>query len=169
MIEHTLGDSAFLLRLPAAILGTVAVLFIWRIAHQLGFEAKTAFVVGLIAAVFPRFLYYSQEARMYPLLLCAVMGTIWAALGSRWLLFAVFGLIVVYSHNLGLIYIGLLGGMVLLLRFPRQWPINIAEAFRALRAPLLALVAIAVGWLPWAPTAFYQISAVKKGFWVDPL
>ena len=170
LVEHTLGNSEFLLRLPAAVFGTGAVLLLWRIAGQLGFEPRTALVAGLIAAVFPGILYYSQEARMYTLLMCATLGAIWAILSNRWAWFALCGVAIVYSHNLGLLYVGVLGSAVLLLRLPRPWlPMHPALLWKAWRGPLLALIVIGLCWLPWLPSFLEQARGVKNGFWLSSL
>src|SRR5678809_1398424 len=57
---RTFGSSPFALRLPSAILGVLIVLMIWRLAGLIGFERKTALLAGLLAAVLPGAVYYSQ-------------------------------------------------------------------------------------------------------------
>ena len=169
LIEHTLGNSEWLLRLPSALLGTGAVLLLWRIALQLGFSRRVALLAGLIAAILPGTLYYSQEARMYALLLCAVLGVVWALLGRRWQWFTLAGIVVVYSHNLGLMYMAVIGLAALLLTFPKVRPLTVAALWKAWRPPVVAGAIILLAWLPWAPSLLTQLHSLRSDAIFQPL
>src|SRR5262249_17597596 len=81
------GSSEFALRLPSAVLGVLAVLLIYRIALACKFEPKTAYLAGFLAAILPSAVYYSQDARMYPLLAVCVLLMVNAAILEGWLVF----------------------------------------------------------------------------------
>jgi len=155
------GDSEFAVRLPAALLGCFAVWLVWRLALSMGMARRTAFVAGILAAVMPGLLYYSQDARMYPLLVCAVLVAALAALNDAWPVFAVAGIVAVYTHNLGWVYIGLIFVASMAFR-PRKW-------VGGFRGPIYAWIAIGLVYLPWAPTLWYQVTQVGAGYWVQPL
>ena len=168
---RVIGSSEWALRLPAAILGTIAVLLIWQIARQFKFEPRTAFVVGIIAAVLPGTLYYSQEARMYALLLCLILGALLAAMREKWLWFGLCCLAAVYTHTLAVIYVAVLGSTILLLRLFEKVDKKrtLADRWRAIRWPVATLVLVVVCWLPWVSTILQRATLVGKSFWVPPL
>ena len=157
---HIFGTSEFALRLPDAILGVVAVVLVWHIALAVGFQRRVAFVAGLLAAVLPAAIYYSQDARMYPLLAVAVLLTTWSAIKGRWALFWLSGTVAVYTQNLGVLYVTALGIAVLLLRW-RDW--------RSAVRPMLALVGIVAAWLPWSVVMIHQMQQMSQGFWLQPM
>ena len=61
------GRSPLAVRFLSVILGTVTVALLWRLAAWC-FDRRTGMVVGLLAAVNPFHVAYSQETRMYALL-----------------------------------------------------------------------------------------------------
>jgi 4-amino-4-deoxy-L-arabinose transferase-like glycosyltransferase len=155
-----LGSSEFALRLPSAILGVVGVLLVYRLALDLKFERSTAFLAGLFAAILPAALYYSQDARMYPLLAVFVLLATIAAIREWWLLMAVACVGVVYTQNLGLFYVAALG-IALVLTRGRVW--------RRMVKPVLALASVAAAWLPWGAVLLGQAKVMGSGFWLEPL
>jgi 4-amino-4-deoxy-L-arabinose transferase-like glycosyltransferase len=174
LMAHTLGSSEWSLRLPSVVFGSIAVFLLWQIARRVGFDPRTAFVAGILAAIMPGTLYYSQEARMYALFLCAVMGAILAALDERWLWFALCCLVAVYSQNLAVIYIAALGSVVLLVRLvplvrlpKRSTSVMLIDLFRAVRGPFLALVVVVAIWLPWAPIVVERAATFNQSFWLQ--
>lgn len=177
-----IGDSQYALRLPAAILGLIAVWLTWRLALALRFDRPTAFLAGVLAAIMPGLLYYSQDARMYPLLTCAVLLAALAAVRGSWPIFAVAGIVAVYSQNLGWFYILLIGlvfaayQLALVVKEWRavgggfgKWPSWGDVWPQGLRGPVLAAVAIGCAYLPWLPSLLHQVSLVREGYWIQPL
>lgn len=61
------GDSELALRSFSAILSTLSIPFIYLFTNRI-FDPGTAIISSLLFAISPFQLYYSQEARMYPLL-----------------------------------------------------------------------------------------------------
>ena len=96
--RELLGDSEFGLRSLSAFAGVAVVALVvalGRVAYP-GRGRPTALLAGLLAALSPALIYYSQEARMYALL------ALWAAL-STLLLLRLPGR--AYSHRLALAYV----------------------------------------------------------------
>lgn len=175
IVVSLFGDSEIALRFPAAILSTAAVLLVWRIALDLKFDRGTAFVTGLLAAVLPSLLYYSQDARMYSLLTCCVLLMVWAAINDRWALFAIGGIGAVYTQNLAVFYVLGIGLSVLALRLFQYFNTLLDAPFKfwdwnRLIKPILALSAIVLAWLPWAVWGLaHQAANISQGFWMAPL
>lgn len=156
-----LGTSEFAVRVPAALLGVLTVWLVWRIALALGLARASAFVAGLLTAVMPAGLYYSQDARMYPLLTCAVLLAALAAIRGSWPVFALAAIVAIYSQNLAWFYIATIGVTAACMR-PRQW-------IDGWRGPVLAAGTIGLAYLPWLPTAITQVQQVNGGYWIQPL
>lgn len=152
-----LGQSEFVLRLPAALFGVASVMLVWLIAHELRFDRRTALVCGVIAAILPGALYYAQDARMYPMLATFVLLGALGVMRRNWILFAVGATGAVYSQNLGMFYVAALG--LAALWFNRRSPAR----------PMLALACIVVAWMPWGVTMLHQTADISDGFWIQPL
>lgn len=163
VMVHLLGDSELVLRLPAALFGILSVWLLWRIALVLGFDRRTAFLAGLLGALLPGTLYYSQEARMYTALLFFVLLMLNAALREGWIVFAIGGIGAVYSQHTGLIYVAALGLTILAVRVYRR-------QYRQALYCLAACLAIAAAWLPWFLFGMLrQFQQVGAGFWLPPI
>ncbi len=166
------GPTAWGMRSFSALLG---VLLVWLI-YQLGREGETlffgtqhgwlAFTAGLVAALNPFQIYYSQEARMYLLLAVASAGLAWTTLRlsrqPRWgwtaLIYLVAGWVGLWTHYSFPVVIAALGGgywAVLWLQRRLTWP--------ALRNFVLLNGLVLLGFLPWLPTAVTRILAWPKG------
>lgn len=154
------GTSELALRLPSALLGVLGVWLLWRLALALKFDRRTAFIAGIIAAIMPGFLLYSQDARMYPLLTVCVLMAANAALRGGWVVFGIACLGAVYAQNLGLLYVGAMGLVILLSSLKsRTWG-----------KPLLALLGVGGLWLPWGLGGMlHQMSLMGNGFWLPAL
>lgn len=70
LVIDTLGDSELAVRLPSAIFGALTAFFVYRATLKL-FDFRSAVVAGLMTALSPFLLWYSQEARMYAMTACA--------------------------------------------------------------------------------------------------
>lgn len=173
------GDSEFAVRLPAALLGLLAVWLTWRLALALGLSRQIAYVAGLLTAFMPAMLYYSQDARMYPLLTCCVLIAAIAAIRGSWPVFTIAGIGAVYSQNLGWFYIAVIGALFTLSHLQRDvFKYHIAgRTFKEpgavpwlrLRGPVAAAAAIGIAYVPWLPNLIYQMQLVRGGYWIQPL
>jgi mannosyltransferase len=155
VVIHTIGSEEWKLRLPSVFFGTIAVLLLYRLCIVFGLERRVAFCSGLIAAVLAAPLYYSQEARVYSLMACAVLWMIQAGWQENWYQFAVAMVLTVYSQNLGLLYAVVIG----------LWMIFIYRSW----VPLFYSVFAGVLWLPWIPGLIQQMHNIQSGFWTTPI
>jgi hypothetical protein len=151
---RVLGWSEAALRFPSLIFGVVAVLLVYRLALAFQQERRVALVAALIAMMLPGTLYYSNEARGYTLLICAVLGAAIAVLENRKLLFVGCAVIALYTHNLAWAYIGLLA-VSAVYKHGRTWIQPV-------------LVAVAAGAL-WLPILLAQSGDIADGFWLPPI
>jgi mannosyltransferase len=159
------GGSPFAARFLSVALGTVAVAILWRLAAWC-FDRRTGLVVGLLAAMNPFHVAYSQEARMYALLgLAAVMAT-WSLLQALeeghfrwWSLYAVLAAITLYAHNLGAFVLLALNVLVVARR--RWW-----RHLPTLALADLGALAIFSPWLMWVLPG--QVGFVGRNYWLTP-
>jgi len=143
------GTTEYALRFPSALTGLLALPLIWAWGRRL-FDQRVAFVAVLLLAVNPYHLWYSQEAKMYSLLVVVVMLALWAFVEAvergrfwRWALWLALTSICFYIHVLGALVIPLQALWLLITpRWRKRW--------RAYAAALAALV------LPYLPLVWWQ-------------
>lgn len=106
---HLFGSQEWIVRLPSLVFGVASVWLAVKIARELNWPEKRALLAGLLLAVAPLHIYYSQENRMYMLAAFAVELAVWRTLvlakrqnwrNILWLSLAL--LIMVFSHFLTL-------------------------------------------------------------------
>lgn len=154
------GRSVFAIRLLSALIGWVTIALIYRIGRHFGTE------VGLLAAgllaISPAHIWYSQETRMYALLV--LLGTLSTWLAWRWwaddtartwprsLLYVAVTLAALYTHYFTLFLIAAQNIAGLLLGWLQanegRWPL--AGRWLAIQTVVL------IGFLPWLPTMIDQ-------------
>lgn len=174
----TIGDSEFWLRLPSALLGTMTAVLLYAAGYVLrGLWAGIA--AGLLVALSPVHLGYSQEARMYALGTCACAlatlcsAALFAAITRRhsarltslrawpWWGLSVASLLSLYNHNTGLFCVAGLQCVGLCL----WWRCREARP-RILRNWLLCQGVALLLWLPWLPHLRAQAGTFDK--WHNP-
>ncbi len=154
------GGSAIALRSLSALAGVASVVLLVRIASAL-WPRRVATRMGVLLAVSPIHLYYSQEARPYAVFvlwtLVALLGfvrlsrreaTIWDAAT-----FSLGALLAAYTHNYGLFLIVPLGAAVALGYVPARLAAASAGIFLA-------------GYLPWLPVLIAQVRS-GAARWVE--
>ncbi len=166
------GQGEFALRYPAVLLGTLAVLLTYRVARQLfrffdgrlgitnesdrgaARQATTAWLASLWVALSPYLIWYSQEGKMYALVVVLALGSLAALLwalapgarwpAGRWLTYIVLTSLGFYTHVLLVLMLP-----VHALLFFMGWP--------ATRHHLGgALVSLASFTLPYLPLVWWQ-------------
>lgn len=160
---HLFGNSEFVLRMPAVLFGACSVVLIYAIARELKFGQRAAIIAGVLTALLPGDLYYSQEARVYALMSCALLVMVLGALRERWWMMFIGGVATVYCHNLGLLYVFAVGVAVLVTRF------RATRKLVSLVKPASALAATAAAWLPWAAVMLKQMTTIGQAFWITPV
>lgn len=151
-----LGDGEFAMRLPAMLLGLLCVWLTWRMMGLLGLKNLAA-PASLLMAVAPTELYYSNEARMYMLMAAAMLVATLGALGRKPWLLAGGVAVLLFSHNLSVIYM------------PTLVVTTLVVSKRA-----KSLLPIAIGclpWLAWLPQLAQQANDISNlgngGYWIE--
>jgi uncharacterized membrane protein len=147
------GMSEAALRLPSAILGVLAVWLTYRLARAM-FDERVALVAASLMAVNPFAVYYSQEARMYALLMTSVLLACVGAVERRAWLLALGVALTLMSHNLGVIYIP----FIALATRKSDW-----------RKNSVAMIAGVIPWLAWLPQLFRQATSgqFSGSYWIS--
>jgi len=144
-----LGRSDGFSRLPAAFAGIAGVALACAVARRL-FGRRSMILAGALMAVSYFQVYYSQEARLYSLVMVLVLGLTWLLIRilehrgragwGWWLSYAAVAAACLYTYLLTFLAIGALGVAYLVLSRRRQWT-------RFVVANILA-AALFVPWLP---------------------
>ncbi len=147
------GQSEASIRLLSAVFGTIFVAMVIWAGREI-FDPRVGLWSGLIAAVAPIHIYYSQEARAYALLtlaLLATYATLWRALKTNlwrwWALFSLSSLVAFYSHYFAIL--GLLPTVYLLLVWPEKQQATRTRLYYGAAALASGLV-----FLPWLILSF---------------
>jgi mannosyltransferase len=160
------------LRFPSAFFGVLGVSLAWAVAWRvfrpLHIGRLAAPAAALLMAVSPLHVYYSQEARMYTLLVALglLAGYTLMGLGRTWqrgLVFVLAGAALLYTHYFG---------ALLLLALGLCWLVAMiaAEGRRksALLTGLLSFAAIALLYLPWLPSMLGRYQQ-DRSYWEGAL
>jgi len=152
------GDSEFALRYPSAMLGTLVIPLGFMLARELRLNSRIGVLLGVLMATSPYLIWYSQEAKMYTLLLALVMFAFiayWRAwrTGSKfwWAAFVVTTSLSFYSHILSPLMLTVYGIMALI-------HFNQGQAKR--RAWLISIGCLTV---PYLPLVWWQIGLLHQG------
>ena len=156
------GTSEGALRLLSALLGTLAVAATMWVARAMA-GPRAVVAAGVVAALAPMHVYYSQEARPYALLLLLLTLTLGlvhrAVLRDRprdWALVCLVATLVLYTHYLGPLPLLGTAGMLLLAPSPRvavRWVASLAVA--------------AILFVPWIVWSFVLVSHSIAGLgWI---
>ncbi len=158
------GRSPFAARFFSVILGMITVALLWRLAAWC-FDRRVGLVAGLLAAVSPFHVAYSQEARMYALLGLAAVIAAWGLLRALdegklrwWALYAVGAALTLYAHNLGA-FVVLALNLLALAR--RRWRRRVPALILADAVALVLFAPWLIGVLPG------QLGFIGRAYWLD--
>lgn len=149
------GQSEFALRLPSAIAGVVALPLVWQLIRRLEFTAWTALTAILLTATAPILVYYSQEARMYALVVTLALASLFmtqqlavAPTGSKVGLYLLLNWAMLGFHYYSVLLLGAEGLFLLLwlLWQRRPW-----QQWLGYGSALLLAVAPLVIWMRFSP------------------
>jgi len=90
--SYVFGFSEVALRFPSVVFGVLTIFYVYKIGGK-----KFGLVAGLLMALNPLAVYYSQEARMYSLAAFCVTAAVYYFSLKKWFLWGVFLLIGLYS------------------------------------------------------------------------
>lgn len=139
---HIFGFSEIIVRLPSVLFGVGAVVLTYLLGKNL-FNKKVGIIAGLLLAVSPLGVYYSQEARMYSMAMFTVAllsyffiqflnGKKWSFIG-----YSLAGILVLYSDY------------VVYLIFPVHFLFLILTKRSLLKKWLVFICISMLGFLPW--------------------
>lgn len=152
-VQKIFGDSELALRFPSALFGVLSILLIFLTGLRI-YSYREALLAAALMAVLWCPLFYSQDARMYSMLLffALLSSYLWIMMfetlrsdqprRNPLIAYAVAAAICAYTHYFGTYLIALHGALTILLFIRRR---------RALLAVSLVYIAIAVAYLPWIP------------------
>lgn len=157
-------DDPWWTRLFSVLLGTATI----PVGALLGRAAggrRLGLIAACLVALSPELVRYSQEARMYALVVFLVsLGTFFLiqAIERRsrasWLAFGAATALLVYTHNVALLLIP--AQAIFVFWKTRQDP-------PARRAYTATMVGVGALWLPWAPILLHQAAGVIQRFWTS--
>lgn len=161
--QQVFGPSPFSVRALSLLFGLGVLILGVLLARQL-FGDRVAVWAGLLLAVSPFQVHYSQEARMYSLLafwLVAATLVVWRRAmeggpAGRWGLLAFLAAAAQYTHNLAFSYLVPLA-LIAFLRGRRRVAIGMLSA---------GIGAIAL-YFPWLLRLPLQAARVAKGYWIS--
>jgi len=158
--------SEWTMRLPAVVFGVAAVAVLMAVAQRV--RPGSWWAVGLLAALSPVPIHYSQEVRVYALLALLVALCFWTteliirdprSRGAH-LLWGLFAVLAAHGHALGVFIFPMTGAYLLV----RSWP-----RWQAVFSPW-SIVTWLIGCAPMFWFNLYWASVHKEtGWWIDPL
>ena len=161
LISRAVGHSEALLRVPSVLAGLALIYVIHRLALSLGLSHRAAVLAAVITAFSPFQIYYSQEARMYALLMLAVTAAALGLVERRWWLAVGASWAALYLHNMAVLWVGAV--WVAGLGF-RGWGLGFRPPGPG-TAPLLAII----GSLPALWLTVQQVGNLGGGYWIPPI
>ena len=168
------GDNSVLMRLPAVVAGTLLVLAVYLVTASL-FGRWVGLTAGLITALVPYTVWFSQDARNYSLFMLLTTLQMYFAYSAvkrgrivDWIGLGVFTTLNLYTHYLALLaaaavtlYVfGAIAGPVLKTTTKR---VRIVGAVVAL---LLGAALIAVPWRPLVRVVYHEAATALPTHWV---
>lgn len=139
------------MRLLPLVFGLVSIALVYRLAVALGMK-EAAIGAALIVALLPNAMYYSVEARQYSLLAMLVLGAWICLMEGRKRLFVLCAGLLVWTHNIGVIYLAI-ACLIALLKWRDLRPVMAAGLINAL----------------WLPVLVIQARDVADGFWLQSI
>jgi uncharacterized membrane protein len=110
-----LGNSEFFVRLPSAIFGTLSLPLIYLVGASI-FGKREGLISSMLLSLSVMHINYSQEGRSYSLMMLLVLLTVYLFILAykdssiiKWILFAISGSVLVYTHFFGFFIIGSIG------------------------------------------------------------
>ncbi len=144
------GDGELAVRLPSIIAGTLVVPMVYAIGRRL-YGLRTGLLAAAFVTVAPLLVWYSQEARMYSLLVLFAMVLVWAQLRAidrggflDWLLYVVAGAAMLWTHYFAVLFLAVS-------------QVAFAVAVWRRRRAGLPSKALLVGWLATAALIAWQL------------
>jgi 4-amino-4-deoxy-L-arabinose transferase-like glycosyltransferase len=166
------GNGVFAIRLLSAVAGWLTIPFVYHIGRRFG---KDVALVGAgLLAVSPAHIWYSQEARMYSLLVLLMTASTWLAWqwwtdpsARTWPRTVLYGLVTmagIYTHNFAVFAIAAQNLMALTL----GWLPTRQHRWRIGARWIVGQLVWLAGFSLWVPTLFFQTTQHRMT-WIPPI
>ncbi|RLC74592.1 MAG: hypothetical protein DRJ03_16315 [Chloroflexi bacterium] len=153
---RALGNSEWALRLPALILGLLAVWLMYGVLSRIqGIPDPVRTLALWFTALSPMLVHYSAEARMYSLFAVMVLWSMDNALAGRYIWLGVSMALGMYTHNMFALYVPVF--------------VFTAASKTPVIYPLSSIGIAGALYLPWLPTLLHQAQNVNSAYWIPPL
>jgi uncharacterized membrane protein len=158
------GSGVAYARLLSVVIGIVQIYQVMDLARLIGIK-EMGWLAGLILAISPMHVWYSQEARMYMLLASLTTASttmLWTSLhGKRhWWLYTFFSIAALYTHYFAVFI--MLAQAVLVIAWVWQ-----RKTLRPLYSWICSGIIIVLSFIPWVPVAINQ-TRYHKMTWILP-
>lgn len=140
-------------RLLSAVLGTINIIQVLYFGGKLK-RVNLGIGTAILLTISPLHIWYSQEARQYMLLAVLTTGAtigLWDCLQGkkRWWLYGIFSALAIYTQYFA-VFIFISHAIVVAVWSYRQ------RSWRFIRPWMVSMLAVAIVFLPWLPTAINQ-------------
>jgi hypothetical protein len=164
------GHTAGVARSISVIAGTISVWCMWLLGKEV-YNKRLGYIAAILTCVNYYNIYFAQEARGYIFaFLFATLSFLYfiklikSPVRRNVVLYAVFTLLLLYSHYYSLFAVASQGLLALLFIFQEEKRI---EKIRLLKAFLFSGIIILVGYAPWVPFLL-EVSKIRS-FWIGPI
>jgi mannosyltransferase len=156
------GESPLAVRSLSVLVGLGSLALVYLFTRRL-FNPRLALYLGMLAAVSPFQVHYSQEVRMYALLaffLILCTWSLWEGMRSQawgwWLVFSLSAASAQYTHHLAAFYL-----------FPLALTPLITRNARAVKRLVLATLGALLLYLPWLVRLPAQFAKIEGAYWTQ--
>lgn len=173
-----LGNSAFAIRTLSVLFSLGIIYFVYKIVEKL-FTERAAFWASMFVALSPFMVRFAQEARMYGVV--AFFTTLGTYFLVRWVQeknnkilipYALSMLVAVYTQYYAFFIIMVHWIIIASITpdiFSFKWKDSIKKKLNIFNPYWwLAGAAIIIGYLPWFPIAYKQVTRVSGSYWIKP-
>ena len=148
------GISEIAVRLPSAVFGVIALPLIYLLARRIA-GSTVALIATALLAISPYHIWYSQEAKMYTMVVALALGSTWALVTALernerwwWVAYAVVTTLMFYTHVATILVFG--AQLLYAIGTWREWSSR--------RRPWL--IAIGVLTLPYIPIGLWAMRVI---------
>jgi hypothetical protein len=171
LCARAFGDSEVMLRLPSLIAGaaTIPMLFV---AGRAMYDRRVGMIAAALGAVAPIMVWYSEEARMYALLMLLAVVAVWAIYRAvetgrtrYWAVYALAAAGMIWTHYFAVLLVVVLQiALVIMVWRRRSDPESPARLIAGAVAATVGLAALVAPLAPFALDQFLANEAAGKGF-----
>lgn len=185
------GSGEAALRTPSLLAGTAAVPLIYLLAKKISRNALVSLIAAVLITVSPYQVWYSQDAKMYPLALLLTMASVYLFLTaletnrkSWWIAYVVLTTLSFYVHLMSVLIVAVeVGYYLAVVWWPQRNRSKALQENNPVKLNLIqrvkqayrsrAVIALSLLTLPYLPIALWQARALWDGkvgkTWFQPV